>query len=126
MLRKILLITLVLLFTTANGWSQEMRGHLEGRVLDAQGIPLEEVNITVSGPSLQGMRGAVTDDCGYFRIPSLSVGVYEVEVSHVAYRAVEYQEVAIHLGKTNLLGEIRLKDKTVDVAEIVVSGGRPL
>ena len=126
MLRKILLITLVLLFTTANGWSQEMRGHLEGRVLDAQGIPLEEVNITVSGPSLQGMRGAVTDDRGYFRIPSLPVGVYGVEVSHVAYRAVEYQEVAIHLGKTNLLGEIRLKDKTVDVAEIVVSGGRPL
>ena len=126
MLRKISLIILMSLIWATSVQPQEVSGHLEGRVLDGQGVPLSEVNVTVKGPSLQGERGTVTDERGYFRVLSLPVGVYGVGFSHVAYQVVEYQEVAIHLGQTHLLGEVQLQKKTVDVAEIVISGQRPI
>ena len=123
---RMFLIVSMLLVWSVSVRAQEVNGHLEGRVLDGQGTPLPEVNVTVAGSSLQGKRGAVTDERGYFRVLSLPVGVYEVGISHVAYQAIKYQEVAIRLGKTNALGEIRLREKTMDLAEMVISRERPL
>ena len=51
------------------GWSQQVDGNLEGRILDASGKPLAYVNVAVSGPSLQGVRNALSDRQGYPRCP---------------------------------------------------------
>lgn len=106
--------------------AQEVNGHLEGRVLDAQGAPIAAVNVTLRGESLQGERGATTDERGYFRVPALPVGTYTVRLSHTAYQGVTYEKVDIRLGRTTSLGEVRLQVRTMELPEVVVSGERPL
>ena len=120
------LMWLVLALAVGTARSQEVTGNLEGRVLNAQGEALPGVNITIRGPSLQGMRGATSDAQGYFRILALPVGSYTVKISHTAHQGVTYENVSVRLGKTTTLGEVRLRARTVEMPEIVVSGERPL
>lgn len=54
--------------------AQHVRGNLEGRVVDVSGTPLPDVNITVSGNDVQGIRGATTNARGFFRVLALPVG----------------------------------------------------
>ena len=125
MLRKISLIALALLFSNMNGWSQEVTGRLEGKVEDAIGAPLSGANVHLSSPSLQGVRGTVTDERGIFRMPALPVGEYEVEISHVGHRTLTYREVEVRLGRTTSLGVLTLPEETVAVEGVIVSGARP-
>ena len=105
--------------------AQEVTGNLEGRVLDSQRGPIDAVNIIVSGPSLQGLRGDATDDGGYFRVLALPVGSYTVKVQHLAYQEVSFQNVRVRLGKTTTLGEITLQSQVLELPAIVVSEVRP-
>ena len=84
------------------------------------------VNVTVSGESLQGVRGTTSDERGYFHILALPVGAYTVKLSHVAYQEVTYENVSIRLGRTSTLGEIQIAERTVGMPGVVVSGERPL
>jgi outer membrane receptor for ferrienterochelin and colicin len=120
------LLWLVLLSSCRPGWSQEVTGNLEGRILQVEGKPLAQVNITIHGPSLQGQRGTASDHDGYFRLLRLPVGAYTVKLSHVAHQEVSYENIPIRLGKTTTLGEVRLQSRMVEMAEVVVSGERPV
>src|SRR5438046_5830401 len=65
-------------------WAQQVDGNLEGRVLDADGQPLADVSVSVSSPSLQGTRGTASDRGGCFRLEGLPVGLFQIQLSHVA------------------------------------------
>jgi len=60
------IIVLCVVVTTAH--TQNIRGNLEGQVVDANGKPLLAVNIVVTGDNVQGRRGATTNEHGFFRI----------------------------------------------------------
>src|SRR5262249_14486140 len=51
---------------------------ISGRVTDSQNLALPGVTVTVSSPSLQGLRTVVTSDNGDYIIPQLPSGVYTV------------------------------------------------
>jgi hypothetical protein len=55
-------------------------GAIVGTVTDADGLVLPGAMVTVSSPSLQGVRSAVTDGNGNYTIPLLPAGQYEVRV----------------------------------------------
>jgi hypothetical protein len=112
----------VIIILSRNIFSQDISGNLEGRVSDTTGIPLAGVNISLQSKSLQGMRGTITNDDGYFRILSLPVGDYNIRVSIVGYREVVIQDVPVRLGKTNNLGEIKLETQTINLPEVTISG----
>jgi len=118
------LMTLALLVAAIQ--AQQINGNLEGRILDSPGQPLAEVNISATGPNLQGVRGGVNDKLGYFRILALPVGPYTVKISRLGYQPVTYENVLIRLGKTTTLVEVRLQAKTLEMPEVVVSGAKPL
>ena len=118
-----LFLTFLLLITHAR--AQEVSGHLEGRVVDAQGAPLTDANITVAGPSLLGKRGATTDARGYFRVLALPVGSHGVQISHVGFGTARFEDVSVRLGKTTSLVEIRLGEEALGMSEVIVSGTRP-
>lgn len=118
---------LAILITLTNYlFAQETSGNLEGRVTDTTGIPLSGVNISIQSESLQGIRGTITNDDGYFRIFSLPVGDYIVRISIVGYRDVVIEDVQIRLGKTNNLGEVRLESQTIKLPEVTVSGEKQI
>ena len=106
--------------------AQETSGNLEGRVTASTGIPLTGVNVSIQSKRLQGIRGTITNDDGYFRISSLPVGDYTVRISIVGFRDVVIEDVQVRLGKTNNLGEIRLEAQTITLPEVTVSGEKQI
>jgi hypothetical protein len=106
--------------------AQETTGRLEGRVLDAKGAPIAEVNVTVTSPALQGGRGCLTSARGTFVLLALPVGEYRVKLAHLAYQAQVFEAVRVRLGQTATLGDVRLADAVLEQPEIVVKAGRPL
>jgi len=101
------------------GWSQQVDGGLEGRVLSSSGMPVADVSVTVIGQSLQQARAASSDRDGYFRIPAMPVGSYRIKLSQVAYQELILTDVIIRLGRTTSLGEIRLQPRIVALPGVV-------
>jgi hypothetical protein len=124
--RKFNLVLVALLFFVGPTLAQQVTGNLEGRILSLQGEPLAEVNVVINSPSLQGERGAVSDARGYFRAVAIPAGVYTVKISHIGYQGIIYENIAIQLGKTTTLGEIRLAPKSIEMPEVVIYGANPV
>ena len=121
-----LLVLLVSIFSIGICLGQEVTGKMEGRVIDSFGQPIIEVNIVIKGDNLQGIKGAVTDADGFFRVLALPPGVCAVEISHVAYRDVTYSDIRVRLGRTTSLGEVTLQAEAVEMEAVIVSEERSL
>ena len=117
---------LLLLFVPATIFSQSTTGNLEGWIFDTNGAAIVGADVTVTSPDLQGVRGVSTDERGFFRLLALSSGKYTVKVRHISYQPATFEKVQVWLGKTTTLPEVRLQQSTVEMAEVVVSGERPL
>jgi len=114
------LLLLFLISLLAKTAAQDVTGNIEGRVFDSTGNTLAGVNISLQSESLQGTKGTSSNEKGYFNILSLPVGVYDVKFSTVGYRILTIENVQISLGKTTYLGEIILKQQTIDLPEVTV------
>ena len=110
----------------ASALGQQVTGNLQGQLPDSLGQPLSSVNIVVRGRHVQGVRGIVSDEDGFFAIPGLPPGTVSVTMSHVSYQTIVFENVSIQMGKTTDLREIRLHAHPHDLPEVVVSGMRPM
>ncbi len=101
--------------------AQTPTGTLTGQVTAEDGSPLPGVTVTVTSPSLQGDRVAVTSENGGYNLRALPPGDYTVRFE-LAGLATAEDEVRVSLGQTTTwdtemsLEEIR--------EEIVVTGNR--
>lgn len=118
---KKLSIILFLIFAV-NIYSQQA-GNLSGLVVDAAtGETLPGVNIIIKGT----YYGAATDFNGKFRINNISVGSYNVTVSLIGYKTVEYTGISIEPNKTKEL-DIKLEETVLTLGQdVVVIGDKPL
>jgi Carboxypeptidase regulatory-like domain/TonB-dependent Receptor Plug Domain len=64
-------------------------GGIEGRALDPSGAGLAGVQVEARSSSLQGVRTAITDANGGYRLPGLPPGTYTVRASLKAFTTVE-------------------------------------
>ncbi len=96
---RILCFTIAL-FLAGSGIApgQETTGTINGRVVDAQGLAVPGVTITVAGP--QGKKDAVTDAEGNFAVPFLTPGRYTVRAELSGFKTIEQQNVNVSLGQT--------------------------
>jgi hypothetical protein len=117
---------LLTLFSPLTVLSQSTTGNLEGWVLDTTGVAITGAGIAVTSPDLQGIRGISTDERGFFRLLALPSGKYTVKIRHVSYQPATFENVQIWLGKTTTLPAVRLQQTSVEMAEVIVSGERPL
>lgn len=69
-----LLVTLAVLASPAG--AQTATGSISGRVLDSGGLRVPGVTVTLTSPSLQGVRTTVTTENGDYIFPSLQPGAY--------------------------------------------------
>jgi len=74
----VLSLGLAFLLTALPAVAQLPTGTVSGKVTSAEGEALPGVTVTVSSPSLQGTRTAVTSESGEYNIPLLPPGEYEV------------------------------------------------
>ena len=77
-MQKVAAVGLFVLFTSGVVLAQETTGTLNGRVTDAQTLPVPGATVTVTGP--QGVKTSVTDADGRFTAPFLTPGPYDVRV----------------------------------------------
>ena len=90
------LVAALLLSADVSGQGRRT-GAIRGTALDAQGLSLPGVTVTVSSPSLQGTRTAVTEVNGDFELRGLPPGDYEVVFFIDGFEEVA-QSAAVPLG----------------------------
>ena len=100
-----------------------VHGSLQGRVLDEEGAPVPGVlvrAVRIQAESL--VRGAETDDLGYFHLESLDPGSYRLEASRLGFESRE-RVVEVEAGSRRVL-EIVLPTRAVVLEGINVEAER--
>jgi hypothetical protein len=104
-------------------WAIET-GEVKGRVTDEQGSGLPGVEISASGPALQGTRVVVSSNDGHFHLPLLPVGAYTLTFKLQGFNTVKQENVVVRLGMTTTLG-IKMPIATIQQT-VVVTAEPPL
>ena len=98
-------------------------GNLSGIVKDASnGDALPGVNVILKGT----YYGAATDINGKFKISNISVGSYNVDISLIGYKTVQYTGIQIETNKTIEL-DVKLEETVLTLdQDVIVIGEKPL
>jgi hypothetical protein len=98
---------------------------IQGNVFDAATKqPMADVVITVTSPALQGEQVVVTDGTGFYRVPSLPSGLYQVRAEKDTYRPYSRLEVQLR-SDIALRINVELLPETLRAEEVTVVGRPP-
>lgn len=104
--------------------AQRVTGDIQGRIMNAAGQPLPDVQVTVVGPTLQGDRRVISDARGAFLVLALPPGSYKVHLARIGYRPVVIEQTPVRLGHTTPLGEFTLQEQAAALRPLVVTADR--
>lgn len=91
---RVLLHRIVLIATFAmviNSWpvgvsAQTAAGRIIGKVTDQSGGPVGDASVTVRNTATQIEQRTTTDGDGFYQVPGLPIGVYEVRIEHPGFK----------------------------------------
>jgi hypothetical protein len=115
---------LVLILLLCGALGAQQTGEIRGRIIEEKGEALPGVAVTARSPNLQGLRTAVSDRKGYFRLPLLPVGTYSLTFELPGFEKLTLTGNEIRLGLTGSLS-IVLKPVAVK-EEVTVTAENPL
>ena len=116
---KSLLYALVLWAGVAFG----AEGTLSGVVTGSEGEAIPGANVVLVGDLLPGGKiGTATDEDGLFRLEGLPAGEYQLNVTHIGYRALTREGVGIVAGEQELM--LTLETGIIFLDQNVVSASR--
>ena len=98
-MRKTLLAFLFLVVAVP-AVAQQQYGRLEGAALDAQGLALPGVSVTLTGEAIIGTRNATTDVDGSYRFQALPPGDYNIQFELSGFQTVVFEAVRVVTGAT--------------------------
>jgi len=98
-------------------------GRITGKITDESGAVLPGVTVEARSPSFQGVRTAVSDGAGLYRLTLLPPGAYDVTFALQGFGTETRTPVTVSLGKEVAL-EIILKPAVSE--QITVSGEAPV
>lgn len=99
-------------------------GAVRGQVLDAEGLPVPNATVVLTGADVAGERTVVTDGNGEFRMLGLAPGPKEVLVTKEGFNPTKYT-VSIRLDETAFV-PVTLKGAAGAGAEIIVEETLPV
>ena len=79
-------------------FGQETTGTITGHLVDAQGLAVPGVIVTITGP--QSTRTATSDGEGRFTAPFLTPGTYDVRAELQGFKTVERKSISVGLSQT--------------------------
>ncbi|MEL6193057.1 MAG: TonB-dependent receptor [Bacteroidota bacterium] len=111
-----------------SSFSQELLQTVRGRLTDeVSSQPV--VGATIAILDLQPVKGAYSDEQGYFEIKQVPIGRHTFRVSSLNYEEVVLSEVLVNSAREVVLN-IRLKESIVEVEEVIITPendrGKPL
>ena len=99
-------------------------GAINGKVSDATGGVMPGVTVTISSPSMQGVRTAVTNEEGSYRFPAIPPGEYKMTYELEGFSTVVREGIRVGLGFTATVNtELKVASLTESVT---VSGQSPV
>ena len=119
---RVLHVCLLVLWSTCSVTAQDM-GSLTGSVQDETGEELFAANVTVKGPAIEGIRGAITNDQGVYRLDRLPPGIYEITISYIGYETLIATGVEIRAGES-ITRDFKLTAVALIGQQVVVSASR--
>lgn len=115
-------IIMIILLTGANiifAQTNEPKGNLEGRVMDAETkSPLIGVNIYIKSTQ----TGTTTDADGKYKISNVPAGLTTIVFSYIGYESVTKTDISIKPGKSVYL-DVDMKSSSIELKEVVVTSG---
>lgn len=122
---KKILSLLIGIVVVGLGWGLAVEtGEIKGKVADQSGLGLPGVEITASGPSLQGIRTVLSSKDGNFHFPLLPVGKYMLTFKLQGFNTVKQENVIVHLGTVTSL-EVTMTMAVIQ-QEVLVTAETPL
>ena len=94
----------------------EQTGEIRGTIVDPTQAALSGVLVTARSPRLQGRRTTTSDEAGFFRLPLLPVGTYELTFARSGFETAILAAQEVGLGHTATLSvAMRLAGVTEEV-----------
>jgi hypothetical protein len=91
------LIALTILATAVR--AQNAAAQLTGRITDPSGAVIPSAAITVRNTDTGGGHNSTSNDAGYYAVPSLDPGNYEVLVQHQGFKPVHRAGIQLHVNQ---------------------------
>lgn len=111
---KRLFVVFLVLFSIL---SQAQQGKIRGTIFDDKtGETLVGVTVLVAGTT----TGTATDLDGQFTL-GLDPGNYELQISYISYQTLMVKDIQVKAGDVTLLENLRLKESTLEIDEVVVT-----
>lgn len=125
-MRKLIIITTMILLSVGIGFSQTINGTISGTVVDQQDAVVSGATVTVTNNETGSSRTTTTNTEGNFRLAGLAVGVYTVKIEQTGFSTLSSRDVQVSVGNdTNL--QLRLTAGSVDaVVDVSTSSGEIL
>ena len=89
--------------TAAAQSAGDAAGSIDGTVRDASGAVLSQVVVRAVGPALMGAREDVSRDDGFYRIPALAPGDYELAFTRAGFEQAIRRDVRVRSGATTTI-----------------------
>jgi outer membrane receptor protein involved in Fe transport len=96
-------------------------GSITGFVTDSSGAPVAGATVDATSPSLQGVRAAVSNSEGLYRLPETPPGDYTVRASKPGFRSVE-RGTKVRLGAN---GSVDFRLEASAQEQVLVKGHTP-
>ncbi|MCK6681528.1 MAG: TonB-dependent receptor [Thermoanaerobaculia bacterium] len=117
------ILCLFLLGISSIALSQDVRGTIKGRIIDDSGLELPGVSITVTNVETNVAASTITDGKGFYRVPYLNPGKYDVTARLTGVPPVSRKAVPVRVGDVLT---VDLVVKMGVTSEIIVTGAAPL
>lgn len=98
--------------------AQETSGKILGTVSDQQGALLPDARVTITNTETRASRDTTTDKDGYFEVPSLPIGIYQVTVERSGFKKAVSDALKLQINqslKFAIKMEVGDTSATVDV-----------
>ena len=109
----------LLLFLALPALAQTISGVIAGVVKDPQGAPLAAVSIIVTNPGTGRSYVASTDDQGYYRIPEIPPGEYQVTAELGGFQTEKHTRVRVSVNRLTLENFALQIPPKVEVVEVI-------
>lgn len=110
-MRSCALPLLALFFLQAPSWGETNRSTLQGVVVDPAGAPMSAVTVELSSSTNGLRRQVLTDERGFYSMPGLDFGIFELRVSKVNFRTLVFPQLEL------TVGQVLVRDVRLDLAQ---------
>lgn len=120
MMQKFVLLALSVFALAAPLWSQSAQ--MTGRITDPTGAVVPEATVSVIASETGVRRRVSSNQEGYYTVPLLQPGRYEVTVQKEGFKAINRQGIELAVGEISRLDFVLELGNTTEVVEVTATG----